>query len=439
MEVYTRTVDETKILPIFKEQTIFLGDSLMNDQQLKSLNQDGKPLLKAVDDLLYFRVVESGRSYWCVRYKLPGQKRSQINIGRYGKGEGRLSISEARIEAAKIRAIIRNGEDPILLKKRTQIASLKTVNEVAEDYLAHYCKTIENPHIPQRIYRKDIAPSIGELPISKVVAADILAIVRSIKHSQRPSISNDALQLSKKILNHGIKLGLLAFNPASVLDVADAGGKEESRERSLTEEELKIVFRVLRSRANQFTRENYLAIALLLVTLVRKSELINAPWHEFDLENRLWTIPAERTKTKKTITIPLPFAAIDWLEELKIYANGAEYVFPSRKEGAKHPHISADTLNHALAKMFGMKVDSNKKNYEDHLGKAGILHFIIHDLRRTARTIISSNGTPPHIAERCLNHKLKGVIGIYDRHDYLEERREALEKLSLIIAPLVNI
>lgn len=68
----------------------------MNDQQLKSLNQDGKPLLKAVDDLLYFRVVESGRSHWCVRYKLSGQKRSQINIGRYGKGECRLSISEAR-------------------------------------------------------------------------------------------------------------------------------------------------------------------------------------------------------------------------------------------------------------------------------------------------------------------------------------------------------
>lgn len=239
MDVYTRTIDETKILPIFKEQTIFLGDSLMNDQQLKALNQDGKPLLKAVDDLLYFRVVESGRS-WCVRYKLPGQKRSPINIGRYGKGEGRLSISEARIEAAKIKAIIRNGEDPILLKKRTQIASFKTVNEVAEDYLAHYCKTIENPHIPQRIYRKEIAPSIGELP----------------------------------------------------------------------------------------------------------------------------------------------FAAIAWLEELKIYSNGAEYVFPCRKEGAKRPHISADTLNHALAKMFGMKVDSNKNNYEDHLGKAGISHWNFY-FRRT--------------------------------------------------------
>jgi len=273
----------------------------------------------------------------------------------------------------------------------------------------------------------------------KVVAGDILSILRSIRESQRPSIANDALQLSKKIFNHGIKLGLTTFNPASVLDIADAGGQEQGRERCLMVDELQIVFSVLRTHSRQFTRENYLALALLLVTAVRKSELIEAPWKEFDLMNQIWVIPTERTKTKKAIAIPLPDAVVPWLEELRVLSNGSEYLFPNRKQNSKKPYISSDTLNHALAKMFGMKVDSRKNNYEDHLGKAGIIHFVIHDLRRTARSLLSALGIPPHIAERCLNHKLKGVIGIYDKHDYLEERREALEKLSLIIAPLVNI
>ena len=411
----------------------------MNDQQLKALNLEGKPQLKQVDDLLYLRVVEPERSYWCVRYTLTGKKkRSQIQIARYGKGEGRMSLSDARVEAARLRAMIREGDDPILAKKRTQLVNLKTVDDIAQDYLTQYCKRIENPQIPRRIYRKEISPAIGQLAISKVVAGDIIAILRAINDSQRPSITNDTLQLSKNIFNHAIKLGLTNFNPASVLDIDDAGGKEHSRERALSEDELAIVFNVLREQSKQFTRANFLAIALLLATLVRKTELTHAEWKEFDMDAGLWHIPAERTKTRTGITIPLPPIAISWLLELKVFGCGSEYLFPSRKQGGKKPYISDDTLNHALAKLFGMKVDSYKNNYENHLGKAGISHFVIHDLRRTARSLLSKLGTPPHIAERCLNHALKGVVGIYDRHDYLEERRVALEKLGSLISPLVN-
>ena len=72
------------------------------------------------------------------------------------------------------------------------------------------------------------------------------------------------------------------------------------------------------------------------------------------------------------------------------------------------------------------------------LGEAGLEHFTIHDLRRTCRSLLASIRIPSHVAERCLNHKLKGVEGIYNRHDYLDERREALEKLADILAPIVD-
>lgn len=72
------------------------------------------------------------------------------------------------------------------------------------------------------------------------------------------------------------------------------------------------------------------------------------------------------------------------------------------------------------------------------LGEAGLEHFTVHDLRRTCRSLLASLGVPSHIAERCLNHKLKGVEGIYNRHDYLNERREAFEKLACMLTPIIN-
>ncbi|EPR2983073.1 site-specific integrase [Vibrio parahaemolyticus] len=98
-------------------------------------------------------------------------------------------------------------------------------------------------------------------------------------------------------------------------------------------------------------------------------------------------------------------------------------------------------MNHALAKLFGKKVDSNKQPYPNYLGMAGVEHFTVHDLRRTFRTLLSSLGVPGHIAERCLNHKLKSkhssTEAIYDRHDFLDERRDALNKLADKLAPYI--
>ena len=172
-------------------------------------------------------------------------------------------------------------------------------------------------------------------------------------------------------------------------------------------------------------RENYLAFALLLCLGVRKGELVGALWSEFDLRKKLWNLPAERSKSGVAITIPIPTPAITWLKELKIRAFSSEYVFPNRRRSKRFGHISPDTLNAALKKLFEEK-------------KLKVEHFTIHDLRRTCRSLMAQLNIPSHVAERSLNHKLKGVEGIYDRYDYLDERRDALEKVAGVIAPLVN-
>jgi len=159
---------------------------------------------------------------------------------------------------------------------------------------------------------------------------------------------------------------------------------------------------------------------------VRKSELAEAPWKEFNLDEKVWNLSKNRSKSGVGIAIPLPPIVMEWLYELKIRAYDSEYVFPSRRS-SKNPHMGPDTLNRAITKLFGH--EAGKKKQPPNL-MGDMPHFTVHDLRRTCRTLLAKQGTPGHVAERCLNHKLKGVEGIYNQHDYFDERREALEKLS---------
>lgn len=409
----------------------------MNDAQIKAKLKSKIPGKYNVDRGLYFRVSDEGTGFWILRYTI-NKKRREFSFARYGRSPEGISLAEAKSKAAHIRAGVKEGIDPIAERKRDNNSEYKTVNDIAEDWLQECTKRLENPQIPERVYCKDIAPSIGELAIERVTPVDIQSIIRKINDSNRPTISNDALTYCKQLFNHAIKLGLLTYNPAAAFSPRDAGGTEKSRDRALSLDEIKIIFQVFSDNSHIFTRENYIAIAMLLIFGVRKGELIAAKWEEFDFENRIWNLPKERTKTSVGITIPLPEEALQWFSELSARASSSEYIFPSRRASRRRGYISDDTLNHALAKLFGMKVDSKKKPYPNLLGMAGIEHFVVHDLRRTCRSLLAYSGVSSHIAERCLNHKIKGVEGIYDRYDYLDERRAALEQLTRLVAPFVE-
>jgi len=400
----------------------------MNDSQIKSKLKQGTPGKYSIGDGLYFRISNEGTGFFAVRYSID-KKRREITLGKYGKLADGITLSVAKIEAAKIRDQVKKNIDPIAEKKRSQLLKLKTVSQVADDWLKVCDERLENPQIPRRVYNNDIHPAIGELAVTRVNSRDILGIVRKIKESGRPSISNDALIYCKQLFNHAMKLGLTPSNPALSLSIQDAGGTEKSRNRALSFEEVKTVLKCLNEHQDIFTRDNYLATILLLIFGVRKGELIAAKWAEFNLSDKIWMLSEERTKTKAAIKIPIPEQAIPLLEELKIRSCSSEYLFPSRRASKRRAYISDDTLNHALAKMFGLKVDGNKEPYPNILGKAGIEHFVIHDLRRTCRSLLAELGIPPHIAERCLNHKIRGVEGVYDRYDYFEERKVALNAL----------
>ena len=343
-------------------------------------------------------------------------------------------MAEARSKALEHQRSLQAGVDPIESRKQEQQVSIRTVNDLFADWSPDLEKRLKHPHIPKRVYRKEVEPSIGEREIDAVTPMDVRAIIRKVSASGRPTTANDTLMYLKQLFNHAIKLGLLTYNPAAAFNVNDAGGIEKSRDRALSLDEIRQVFQSFRENSDSFSRDNYLACALLLVLGVRKTELTEARWSEFDLKSRRWELSGARSKTGTGIAIPLPPQAVGWLEELKIRACSSDYVFPNRRT-SKQPYMGKDTLNRAISKLFGRE-PGRKPQPENKMGE--IAEFTVHDLRRTCRSLLAATGVPGHVAERCLNHKLKGIEGIYNRHDYFEERKQALVKVAELVEPAVN-
>jgi integrase len=364
-----------------------------------------------------------------LRYTANG-KRKEMTLSRYED----LSLADARTKAALASKQHRDGLDPLLARKREQEITIKTVDDLFADWYPSLIKRLKHHQIPERVYRKDIAPHIGQASLKQICARDVRRVLQSITKSNRPTIANDALMYCKQLFNHGIKLDVIDNNPASAFSVTDAGGVEKSKDRALSMDELAKAFRIFSENHESFSRENYLACALLVTLGVRKSELIEAPWQEFDLDNAIWQLPKERSKSGVGVTIPLPIAVTHWLNELRVRAFDSLYVFPNRRS-SKHPYMGADTLNRAITKLFGHEA-GKKKQPPNKMGD--MPHFTVHDLRRTCRSLLAANGVAGHVAERCLNHQITGIEGIYNRYDYFDERLEALTVVSKAVATIAN-
>jgi integrase len=364
---------------------------------------------------------------WFLRYSIGGRSRI-FHIGSYRD----FSLPEARAQAKKLRAEIALGHDVAQHKKdRVRAAGERvlaerdglTVGALADNFFERYIESRwKHPNIVKSWIENRIKPAIGSLALSDVRPTHIDHFIREVA-KDAPSISTKILGCLTQVFNFGMKLGRMQTNPAAIFDASDAGGKARSRTRWLSSSELTILFKAM-DKAKGWSRQNTLTIRLLLMLAVRKSELIQARVDEFDLKVAIWRIPASRTKSDREISIPLPTQAVDAVAQLMHLAGGSDWLLPARKMQTRMvPYISADTINAGLGKCVKpLMVGSDP--------------FTIHDLRRTARTHLEAIGVAPHIAERCLNHAIRGVVGIYNRYDYIDERRVALQSWADLLDSL---
>lgn len=405
----------------------------LTDAQIRSWIRAGERFEGRADgDGLYlrFRQADAAPS-WRFRYRIGGKARV-MNLGSYVT----VSLADARKTTRELSARVALGHDVAgekQARKRealTQIESIKNAMTVARLADEFFERTIlgrwKYPNIVRSRIENDIKPHLGKKRIEDVRPRDIDAMLQAIVKRGAPTIANDVLRWTQRMFNFAIKRNLLEGNPASAFDLTDAGGQEPARDRWLSANEIEALFAAMRAVSGRFTIQNHYAVRLLLLLAVRKEELIAAPWSEFDLDGGVWHLPETRTKTSAAIDIPLSPLAVETLKELKLLACGSGYVFPAMKAQTRMlPHRDPNTLNAAMAKHIRPQLKD-------------IPSFTIHDLRRTARTHLAGLGTAPHVAERCLNHALKGVEGIYDQHDYFSERKAALNAWSQVLAQLEN-
>lgn len=396
----------------------------LTDIQIKSWIKKGERFEQRGDGgglSLSFRA-DMATPVWRFRYRFAGQRRV-MSLGSYAV----LSLAEARRQVKELRARVALGYDVAAEKQERKAEAINkieskkaaafTAGQLADEY---FTKNIlgrwKHPNIVRSRIEKDIKPNIGKIPVDEVKPMHISKMLESIVERGAPTVSNDVLRWTRRMFDYAIKRHMIQFNPASAFDLSDAGGQEKARERALSRDELVTLFEAMR-KTKGFSSINELTISLLLMLCVRKGELVTAKISSFDLDKATWKLTTSDTKTQAEIIIPLPKQAVDALRDLIRLAGDSEYLLPARQyQDRRLPYIHENTLNVALSKV---KVNM-----------PGVEPFTIHDFRRTARTHLAALGFDSHIAERCLNHKIKGVEGIYNRHDYFEERKVALQKLA---------
>jgi hypothetical protein len=195
-----------------------------------------------------------------------------MTLGTYGKRPDGMPLVDARSAMAEARAIVNSGKDPLLERNRAQRSDFKIVDNLAQDCLKETSKNLQFPGIPLRIYTQEIKPKIGTLLLDDVSGLDIrevLAFVKNRKEADRPTISNDTLTYLKQLFDHGITLGVNNNNPAAAFKTKHACDVEKSRDRNPSLEEWQTIFAVMREHQLHFSRENYLAVAILLALGVR--------------------------------------------------------------------------------------------------------------------------------------------------------------------------
>lgn len=401
----------------------------VSDRTLRAWLSAG-PVDKMIGGGLIFFAKESsahrGQASWILRYRFGGRPREKV-LGRYPD----ISLKDARELARRDRAQVQQGIDVGAQKRleKLKVLEMENVQGLGQLWYERYIqKKIKNPAVVERVLRRHVYPVIGKLAINDVRPHHIDHVLTKIVAGGAPTVANDAMRYLFRMFHYAAKRKWTEANPVSGFDIADAGGTETPRDRWLSYEDLGRLAQDMRETAN-FGRNNELAVWLLLALCVRKMELLSAKCSDFDLRNGIWKLQPNRTKTNSYIEIPLARQVIVWLEETIVLACGSDYLFPARrliriKNGEprrnRFEHISPDTLNVALKR----------------LPLKDIEHFTVHDMRRTARTQLGALGVDPFVAERALNHKLPGTQGIYDRHDYFPERRQALKQWADMLGAL---
>ena len=339
------------------------------------------------------RVTRLGARAFVLNYVVEGRER-RLTIGAWPV----WSATGARRRAKELRIRIDQGEDP--LGESQGRRQEPTFAEVATEYLENHAAKKKSGHADKLYLDRDVLPSWGHLKAGDIRRRDVIRLVEA-KAKATPIAGNRLLGIIRKLFGWAVERDLLATNPC--LGVR-APARENRGDRVLSEDEIYRVWQALDSAA--MAAECRLAVRLMLALGQRSGEVCGMLWGEVDIEGRMWSIPAERSKNGLAHRVPLTDTALELLRQAPRWGR---FVCPSsRGPGA----VTVAGVSNAV-----------KAN----LSHFGVAKFRPHDLRRTVASQIAALGFGRVVVGKILNHVDRGVIAIYDRHGYDSEKRKALD------------
>lgn len=385
---------------------------MLTDTKLRSLKPQDK-LYKVSDrDGLYVAVTKSGVISFRYDYRFNG-RRETVTFGRYS-ADG-IMLAEARAELIEAKRLLNAGISPAS-KKRDGIES-KKIGTVFKDYTVNFLNDAQYADstraMKEAIIEKEIYPVFGKLQLEEITTPRLRALCEKIKDRGAKATALQVREIVGSVFTYAIDRGYEISNPADAIK-ASSIGTFQARERAMSPKEIGILFRELENYSCYPTLK--LAVKFVLLTLVRKSEFIHATWDEIDFKNRQWVIPKGRMKGRKEHVIYLSDQAMDILTGMKVCAMGSNYLMPGRYD-IKKP-LSNAALNNVID---GTVKRINEKGIE-------FEPVTVHDLRRTASTLLHEAGYNSDWIEKCLAHVQNGVRAVYNKAEYAEQRRKMLQE-----------
>ena len=377
----------------------------LNDMQIRRAKPETKAYTLGDGQGLSLLIEPNGSKSWRFHYRFAGIPK-MISLGVYPT----ITLADSRSHRDDARKLVAEGKNPSEVRKEQRIA-LQTESESAFENIATEWHKMKRAKWStgyasdiMEAFQNDIFPYIGTRPVGEIKPLELLNVLRKIEKRGALEKMRKVWQRCSEVFRYAIATGRAENNPAA--DLSSALEVHQSNHFPfLKADEIPDFLRALDSYTG--SRLVQIATKLLMITGVRTIELRAVLWSEFDLDNAIWEIPAERMKMRRSPLVPLSTQALDLLHELKVMTGNYRYVFPGRNDPNKP--MSEASINQVIKR----------------IGYAGKLSG--HGFRHMMSTILHENGFNSEWIEIQLAHVDKNAIrGIYNHAVYFEKRKKML-------------
>lgn len=373
------------------------------------------------------RKLSSGKVTFGYRYRDAAGKQKWHGLGMMGS----ITAEEARTLAKKRAGEVADGRDPSAERvtaraeaAKQRRASSNTVNAILDDFVKRHASKLRSEDQITSAFDRYVRPRIGETSIYYLKRRQIVEMLDAVEDKAGPVMADRVLAHVRKAFNWQAARDDDFLSPI-VRGMARTKPKERARQRVLTDDEIRDIWQALETADVPSCYPRY--VRMLLLTMTRRNE--TADMNAAEIEGDLWTIPGARYKNKLDHVIPLSADANALIGAKPQGFKGNNWFVFSTTDGTR-PFSGFSKAKASL------DAEITKRRKAE--GRAKMPRWTLHDLRRTARTLMSRAKVPEDHAERAMGHVIAGVRGTYDRYSFLDEKREAFQRLADLVAIILS-